>query len=71
MGEFALLFLLCRAALSLRMPPQRAAVISALFCVGYAITDEWHQTFVPEHGGAWVDVMIDTNGILVALVVSA
>ncbi len=33
----------------------------------YAITDEFHQTFVPGRNGNCIDVMIDGAGILGAL----
>lgn len=36
--------------------------------VGYAISDEWHQTFVPGRHGQWFDVGVDTVGALLAMV---
>ncbi|NUQ39643.1 MAG: VanZ family protein [Caldilineales bacterium] len=30
----------------------------------YAISDEWHQTFVPGRSGWWVDVVVDVAGAL-------
>lgn len=35
----------------------------------YAISDEWHQTFVPGRIGSPTDVIIDTLGALTTLVV--
>jgi len=35
--------------------------------VGYAISDEFHQTFVPGRNGWWVDVCIDSIGALLAI----
>ena len=35
--------------------------------VGYAISDEWHQTFVPGRHGQWFDVGVDTTGALLAM----
>jgi len=41
--------------------------LALLLTVGYAITDEWHQTFVPGRHGRWFDVGIDTLGALLAM----
>jgi len=35
--------------------------------VGYAISDEWHQTFVPGRHGQWFDVGVDALGALLAM----
>lgn len=35
----------------------------------YAATDEWHQTFVPNRGPAFTDVLIDSAGALAGLVI--
>ncbi len=35
--------------------------------IGYAATDEWHQTFVPHRGGHISDVLIDSLGVVIAL----
>lgn len=40
----------------------RIAWLAFLLAVGYAMTDELHQTIVPTRQGAWLDVMIDTAG---------
>jgi len=34
----------------------------------YAISDEWHQTFVPGRHGRPFDVLVDASGIVIALV---
>ena len=34
----------------------------------YACTDEWHQTFVPGRAGLFSDVLIDTAGCLIGIV---
>lgn len=46
---------------------RRAYILALLFCVGYAITDEMHQLFVPGRAGRFSDVCIDTMGIMMAL----
>jgi hypothetical protein len=68
--EFALLFsfiwlLLGRLS---RLKPRRNITLAAALCALFAISDEYHQTFVPGRGGTWTDVAIDCVGIgLVAL----
>ena len=42
--------------------PWLAMVITVL----YAISDEFHQNFVPGRNGWWVDVSVDTVGALLA-----
>ena len=38
--------------------------------VAYAISDEWHQTFVPGRHGQWFDVGVDTVGALLAMILA-
>ncbi len=45
----------------------RRAWLALAITVGYAISDEWHQTFVPGRHGQWFDVGVDTTGALIAL----
>lgn len=33
----------------------------------YALSDEYHQTFVPGRNGTFVDLLIDASGALVGL----
>jgi VanZ family protein len=40
--------------------------VSMLLGIGYAITDEIHQSYVPERLGIWTDVLWDAAGILAA-----
>jgi hypothetical protein len=66
--EFAILTLLANAALS-RLAGRRSTRIvlaSMLLCFLFAISDEWHQTFVPDRYGTVTDVLIDSLGILLA-----
>lgn len=39
-------------------------VVSVMLALAYAVSDEYHQTFVPGRSGGWVDVVIDGLGIL-------
>ena len=43
---------------------KRVMLLSAVFALAYAATDEFHQTFVPGREGKFTDVMIDGVGIL-------
>ena len=43
-------------------------VASVVLALTYALSDEYHQTFVPGRNGTWVDVAVDGVGILAATV---
>ncbi|MEW9053834.1 MAG: VanZ family protein [Neobacillus sp.] len=50
------------------MEPLRFSYLLAWFTTTlYAITDEWHQSFVPGRSAAFQDVILDSMGALVAL----
>jgi VanZ family protein len=53
-------------ALRKRVGARRALPIAVAIAVGYAITDEIHQTFVNGRTGTPRDVLIDSAGILTA-----
>lgn len=57
--EYAILFSLLAWAFR---PTGRGWAYIWLFCVSYAASDEFHQTFVPHRGGRWTDVVIDSGG---------
>lgn len=63
MAEYAVLFCLYRHALRLS-GVKRAGIIALALSVGYAVTDEIHQAFVPGRGPSPIDVMIDGCGAL-------
>lgn len=42
---------------------------SVLFCFLYALTDEYHQLFIPGRTSLFADVLIDTSGALAAVFV--
>jgi len=44
----------------------RWGVMALLVAAGYATLDEFHQSFVPERGGAAQDVLLDSAGAVVA-----
>lgn len=45
----------------------RTAIIAAVLGVGYGITDELHQTFVPDRTGQAIDVGYDAIGVAIGL----
>lgn len=58
--EYAILFWLTwRANKSLKQ--------TLIMCVLFALSDEWHQTFVPGREGTLRDVGFDTIGMLLSL----
>jgi len=60
-GTFGLLFVLWLRALRWRAPGWAAAIAFV-----YAISDEFHQHFIPDRVGSPIDVAIDTIGIALA-----
>jgi VanZ family protein len=46
-------------------------VSSAAFCILYAVADELHQLFVPGRAASPVDVLIDTGGALLGILLFA
>ena len=63
-AEFGLLWWLWLRALGFRRP-----LVAAVIAVGYAASDEYHQTFVPGRHGSPVDVLIDAAGVPLAWLV--
>lgn len=70
-GEYALLTALWWRALRTRTTQSAALAAAVAIAVGYAITDEIHQTFVDGRTGSPVDVLIDTAGAATAAAVLA
>ena len=60
--EYTILMSLLYLWLRRYMPPARALFLALLVSIGYAATDEWHQTFVPKRDGCLRDVIIDSAG---------
>lgn len=42
-------------------------ILALAFCLVYAITDEFHQTFIEGRSGRVVDVLVDTAGALTGI----
>lgn len=45
-------------------------IFALIFCVFYAITDEFHQSFIPGRSAEIRDVLIDSSGALVGILVT-
>lgn len=62
--EYAILsFLVYRALVQSGARSKEAAIISIIFSILYAISDEWHQSFVPGREPSARDVAIDSAGV--------
>jgi VanZ family protein len=59
--EYAILVVLFWQALG-----SRRTALASVLTVLYAVSDEFHQTFVPGRSGQFRDVLIDSAGILLA-----
>jgi len=64
-GEYALLCFLWWRALRSVTNERRAVLLAFVLASGYAITDEFHQTFVDGRHGTPVDWLIDSAGAAV------
>ncbi len=67
-SEFAILLVFCVKTIQFfRKSTSTSTIIAAmLFCIVFAISDEWHQSFIPDRYGTVMDVVIDSLGVLVA-----
>jgi VanZ family protein len=48
--------------------PERAGLMTLLFCLVYGITDELHQVFVPGRDASTGDLIADVSGAAVTIV---
>ena len=66
--EFGILFFLVLALLNRfhRGEFRRNLAFATILALLFAISDEYHQTFVPGRGGTWPDLAIDSLGIVLA-----
>jgi VanZ family protein len=65
-AEYALLCFLWWRALVTVTNPRRAALLAFVLASAYAVTDEYHQTFVDGRHGNPLDWMIDSAGAAAA-----
>ena len=69
-GVFAILSVLIWWALGLSgLSPGRRAVLSVALSLLYGLTDEWHQSFVPGRTPDIMDIVADTFGATIAMIV--
>lgn len=61
-AEYALLSFLWWRALRTVVPARTALLLALGISVGYAASDEYHQSFVDGRNGSPLDVAIDTAG---------
>ena len=67
LGHFFAYAALALLALRAVLGWQRPYLTAALIAFFYALSDEFHQTFIPGRNGTWVDVVIDMAGALTSL----
>src|SRR5687767_12118313 len=65
-GEYALLCFLWWRALVTVTSARRAALVALILASSYALTDEYHQTFVEGRHGSALDWAIDSAGAAAA-----
>lgn len=66
--EYFILYLLIFNALYNDFSKKTALLLSLLFVFLYASTDEYHQLFIPGRSGKFRDVLIDTSGGTLGLI---
>lgn len=71
LASYALLALLLLWAFTAPLDRRRALRAALVTTLLYAMSDELHQSFVPDRQGAWYDVAIDAAGAGLALWFSA
>ena len=74
-GEYAILALLLLRAATLMTNSKRSIPILYLSVLGVSLivaaTDEFHQTFVASRGASVQDIMIDSSGAVLGLVIAS
>ena len=59
--------LVANALIKSNRPRHRVILLALLICILYAISDEAHQLFIPGRSGQVTDVLIDSTGGLVGI----
>lgn len=62
---FGILFLFVHSAIDItyNISQKRKYIYAVIFCILYAISDEYHQSFVPGRNASAIDVLIDSLGV--------
>ena len=69
--EYFILALLTISLLKEYTKKERTILLSSIiFCFIYAMTDEYHQSFVPGRSSLFRDVLIDTSGGILAIILN-
>lgn len=66
-SEYLILALLLMRALRAQIPTRRQSsllICSWVLATLYAVSDEWHQSFVPSRSASGLDVLIDSVGAI-------
>ena len=69
MAEYAVLCILLFLSFMASFLATRSMAVSAVVSFLYACLDEFHQSFVDERAGQFMDVCVDMTGVLAAIVV--
>ncbi len=68
-AAYAVLMILWHQALqTLGLRGAKNLIVALFLTLLYAISDEWHQTFIPGRHGQLADVLVDLSGALLALI---
>jgi VanZ family protein len=62
--------LVARALLHSGLTPRRAAWLALLLAAGYALSDEFHQSFVPGRYASLIDIGFDIAGAVLATAIA-
>ena len=63
--EYAILtFLLIRAFQEHQLTRKKILILAIILAMGYAFSDEYHQSFILGRNTSLIDVLIDSSGIL-------
>lgn len=63
--EYAILtFLLIRALQEHQLTRKKILILAVILAMGYALTDEYHQSFILGRNASLRDVLIDSSGVL-------
>jgi VanZ family protein len=70
MSEYCILFVLYLATIKEIAGPGAKKVslfLALVLALLYAVTDEWHQAYVPGRSASFFDVLVDSCGALIGL----
>lgn len=68
MTEYAILGILLLNIVKVERMTMKTAIGALFICALYAASDEWHQTFIAARAGQPRDVLIDSIGALIGIV---